>query len=234
MSNWTLQEETRSYYPVAVQKDPKNFSTINQMICVYNAAMKELVARLNILNDECKLESRRALFHHIESRLKTPDSILEKAHRKGLQPTAENLLQNILDIAGVRVVCSYIQDVYDVFKFISIQDDLEIYRVRDYIENPKPNGYRSLHMVIRVPVHRRGGVEHIPVEMQIRTMAMDFWASLEHDLRYKKIQTVGDIDISEELLACNIEIAAVEKRMQAMADMLGETDSLSNAQPLIL
>lgn len=220
MSDWTLQEEERIYPPASMYDVHKSLLTITQLISVYNAAMKELTARLHILNDEYRIEGKRHLFHHVESRLKSPDSILEKAHRKGFPTTAEGLVQNVLDIAGVRVVCSYIGDVYDVFHLISSQDDLQVYRIRDYIEHPKPNGYRSLHMIVGVPVHRRGGMERIPVELQIRTMAMDFWASLEHDLRYKQLNQLGDIDISAELLDCNRKIAAVERRMQAMAEML--------------
>ena len=142
--------------------------------------------------------------------------------KQKLPQTCDAMFNEIKDIAGVRVVCSYINDVYTVFKILEQQDDLPIEKVKDYIKNPKPNGYRSLHLIVKVPVRLLTATEYVPVEIQIRTIAMDFWASLERDLRYKPIENSQNMDISSELLECSETIAEVEEKMQNMAKMLAK------------
>ena len=132
-------------------------------------------------------------------------------------------VENLYDIAGVRVVCSYIQDVFKISKLLSEQDDISVIRINDYIHHPKPNGYRSLHLVIEVPVYLAEGRLLVPVEVQIRTIAMDFWASLEHNLRYKADGIVPQ-DIADELLQSAKDIAAIDERMQSIHDRMDELD----------
>lgn len=186
----------------------------------YDAAMKEMKVRLEILDQNLKNQSKRNSIHHIESRLKSPSSIFEKLERYGKQATIEDITAYILDIAGVRVICSYIQDVYNLLDSLERQDDLTIVTVKDYILNPKPNGYRSLHIIAKIPVHFLEGKEEIPVEIQLRTIAMDFWASLEHDLKYKAVREIKGIDSFSELRECSRIIEDVEDRMQISARAL--------------
>jgi len=181
----------------------------------YRAAMREMQVRLDL-----NLKKHRNPIHHIESRLKTPASIYEKIGRYGYEATLENMERYILDIAGIRVICPYIQDVYSLFELLNRQDDLEIVKVKDYIASPKPNGYRSLHVIARIPVFFMDKKESIPVEIQLRTLAMDFWASLEHDLKYKAVSEVQGIDASSELKDCSRIIEEVESRMQVLAGAL--------------
>ena len=186
----------------------------------YRAAMREMQVRLEILDQDLNLKKHRNPIHHIESRLKTPASIYEKIGRYGYEATLENMERYILDIAGIRVICPYIQDVYSLFELLNCQDDLEIVKVKDYIASPKPNGYRSLHVIARIPVFFMDKKESIPVEIQLRTLAMDFWASLEHDLKYKAVSEVQGIDASSELKDCSRIIEEVESRMQVLAGAL--------------
>lgn len=188
----------------------------------YHAAMRQMEVRLEILDQDLESRQVRSPIHHIESRLKTPASIFEKLKRYGKQTTVEEMTTHIFDIAGLRVICSYIQDVYSVFHCLEAQDDLTIVKVKDYIKDPKPNGYRSLHLIVKIPVHLAGEKEEIPVEIQLRTIAMDFWASLEHDLKYKAVREIKGIDSSEELKECSKIIEEVERRMQTLSRALEE------------
>lgn len=186
----------------------------------YRAAMSEMQVRLEILDADLNLRKSRNPIHHFESRLKSPESIYEKIERYGYEPTLENIEKYIMDIAGIRVICSYIGDVYSIVDMLQRQDDLEVVKVKDYIAQPKKNGYRSLHVIVRIPVYFMDKKESIPVEIQLRTIAMDFWASLEHDLKYKAISEVQGIDASDELKDCSRIIEDVEARMQILARAL--------------
>ncbi|MGI6105552.1 MAG: GTP pyrophosphokinase [Raoultibacter sp.] len=186
----------------------------------YHAAMRQMEVRLEILDQDLKLTNQRSPVHHIESRLKNPASIFEKLDRYGKKATIEDMTEYILDIAGLRVICSYISDVYNIFDSLEKQDDLTIVNVKDYIANPKENGYRSLHIIAKIPVHFLNEREEIPVEIQLRTVAMDFWASLEHDLKYKALREIKGIDSYDELRECSKIIEGVEDRMQILARAL--------------
>jgi putative GTP pyrophosphokinase len=140
-----------------------------------------------------------------------------------MEVSINSAVENLYDIAGVRVVCSYIQDVFQIADLLSSQDDISVKRVNDYIHHPKPNGYRSLHLVIEVPVFLAEGRMMVPVEVQIRTIAMDFWASLEHNLRYKADGIVPQ-DIADELLRTAQDIAAIDERMQTIHDRMSQLD----------
>ena len=186
----------------------------------YEAAMREMVVRFEILDKDFSLRRNRNPIHHIESRIKEPVSIYEKLLRYGKRPTIGNLEEYLMDVAGVRVICSYVNDVYSLVELLRSQDDLEIVRIKDYIKNPKPNGYRSLHAIVRIPVYFMDSKQMVPVEVQIRTIAMNYWASLEHDLKYKAIADMKDVDVVDELKDCSRILENVEQRMQILADIL--------------
>jgi putative GTP pyrophosphokinase len=156
----------------------------------YRFGMDEIVTKLSILRDEFAHLHDDNPIEHVSSRLKNPDSIIEKMARKGCEPTFESITEKITDIAGVRVTCSFVSDVYRVFDLLTGQADVHVVDVRDYIKTPKPNGYRSLHTLIEVPVFLSDGEVPVLVEVQLRTIAMDFWASLEHKIHYKYRQDV--------------------------------------------
>ena len=196
----------------------------------YHAAMRQMEVRLETLDQDLKLRQHRNPIHHIESRMKSLPSIFEKLERYKQSTTLEAMEQHIMDIAGLRVIVSYVQDVYDILNYLQAQDDLTVVAVKDYIAEPKPNGYRSLHMIVRIPVYFMDKKEEIPVEIQIRTIAMDFWASLEHDLKYKAVRNVDDVDVAAELKGCSEIIEEAENRMQVLAAAL-EPDRMATPKP---
>ena len=183
----------------------------------YQAAIRQVQTKLENLDDEFQLRHSRNPIHSMQTRMKTIQSTFEKLRRKQLPLTVRSAEENLFDIAGVRVICSYIQDIYTVADTLVSQDDIRVLRVRDYIRNPKPNGYRSLHLVVEVPVFLSEGRLLVPVEVQIRTIAMDFWATLEHTLRYKAEGAVPR-DISDELVRAAGDIAELDERMQHIHD----------------
>jgi putative GTP pyrophosphokinase len=187
--------------------------------CRYSAAMKEVQTKLEILDDEFQMKHRRNPIHHIESRLKSIQSIMEKLRRKQFSVSMHSATENLTDIAGIRVICSYVQDVYTIAHLLTSQDDVKLREMRDYIRHPKPNGYRSLHLIVEIPVFLQEGRMMIPVEVQIRTIAMDFWASLEHNLRYKAAGRVPE-DICQELQEVGKDIAALDDKMQSIHDRI--------------
>ena len=190
--------------------------TIDPILRMYNAAMCATTARLEIIEDEFKYRKLRCPIHHIDTRLKSAKSILGKLQKKDLDLTLSAACNNIYDIAGIRVVCSYIKDVYLIRDRLMAQDDIMIIQIKDYIETPKENGYRSLHMVIRVPVYFMNKKQLVPVELRIRTLAMDLWASLEHDIKYKCLYQAETEDFSEELKECSRLIYEAEEKMEIM------------------
>ena len=190
--------------------------TIDPILRMYNAAMCATTARLEIIEDEFKYRKLRCPIHHIDTRLKSAKSILGKLQKKDLDLTLSAACNNIYDIAGIRVVCSYIKDVYLIRDRLMAQDDVMIMQIKDYIEMPKENGYRSLHMVIRVPVYFMNKKQLVPVELQIRTLAMDRWASLEHDIKYKCLYQTETENFSEELKECSRLIYEAEEKMEIM------------------
>ena len=190
--------------------------TIDPILRMYNAAMCATTARLEIIEDEFKHRKLRCPIHHIDTRLKSAKSILGKLQKKDLDLTLSAACNNIYDIAGIRVVCSYIKDVYLIRDRLMAQDDVMIMQIKDYIETPKENGYRSLHMVIRVPVYFMNKKQLVPVELQIRTLAMDLWASLEHDIKYKCLYQTETENFSEELKECSRLIYEAEEKMEIM------------------
>ena len=184
---------------------------------LYDSAIELVKAQLNIFDNEFSMRFQRNPIHSIESRIKSPQSIVGKLQRKGMPITPESARENLTDIAGVRVICCYIDDIYAIADLLTKYSGFQLRKIKDYIQNPKPNGYRSFHMILDVPVYMSSGKQTAPVEIQIRTIAMDFWASLEHQLHYK---STGDPKIAatltDELKACAETIAATDEKMQDM------------------
>ena len=187
--------------------------------CRYSAAMKEVQTKLEILDDEFQMKHKRNPIHHIESRLKSIQSMMEKLSRKQFTVSMQSAVENLTDIAGIRVICSYVKDVYTVAELLTSQDDIRLLEMRDYIKSPKANGYRSLHLIVEVPVFLQEGRILVPVEVQIRTIAMDFWASLEHAMRYKAQGAVPQ-EISGELQQAGEDIALLDTKMQSIHDRI--------------
>lgn len=156
-----------------------------ELMLKYRSAIREVTTKLEILNDELSAHTERNPIENIQSRLKRPYSIARKLNRLQKPVTVEAISQNLNDVAGIRVICPFIDNIYEVAQMLLKQDDVRLIASKDYIQNPKPNGYRSLHLIIEIPVFFSEGKELIRVEIQIRTVAMDFWASLEHQIRYK-------------------------------------------------
>lgn len=180
----------------------------------YQFAMDEIMTKINILKTEFQHLHEYSPIEHVGSRLKSPESILGKLRRRGLPPAPESLDQ-LHDIAGIRVVCSFISDAYWVAEMLSRQTDVAVVQVKDYIADPKPNGYKSLHLILRVPVFLSETVEHMNVEVQIRTVAMDFWASLEHKIYYK-----FDAEIPQDLRDELSDAARVANRLDEQMERI--------------
>lgn len=179
---------------------------------LYSSALKIVTAKLDIINEELHLRKKNTPIEYIKSRLKTADSISAKLVRRGYAPTLTNAKKYIDDIAGVRIICAFTDDIYEMAQIIEQNMGFDVVLVKDYIKNPKPNGYRSYHMIVEVPVRLTDGVEKVRAEIQIRTIAMDFWASLEHKMRYKFYKEIPD-NLKEELTACAEIVASLDEKM---------------------
>ena len=186
---------------------------MQQSMSLYECGIKEICTKLEILQKEAQVKDVHNPIESIKSRVKNIFSILEKLDRKGYEISMASVEENLYDVAGVRVICPYIDDIYEVAERLRRQDDLKVLFEKDYIKNPKPNGYRSFHMVVEVPVFLADSKRLVKVEIQIRTIAMDFWASLDHQIRYKMESTVPD-EITEKLRDCAETIAATDVQMQ--------------------
>lgn len=180
---------------------------------LYMSAIREISTKLEILNDEFKYSKDRNPIHEIKSRIKTPVSIYQKLVERGNDLSVESARKNLTDIAGIRVICPYINDIYLIADLLTSQADVGVIRRTDYIKDPKPNGYRSLHLIVTIPVFLSDRTEVVNVEVQIRTIAMDFWASLEHELTYK-LSSRKTEDVLKELRECADIISSTDNRMQ--------------------
>ena len=190
--------------------------TFRNFMTMYNSAIKEVRTKFEILNDDLSRDYDRNPIEMIKSRVKSPESILKKVKAKNLDYDIDVIMENIHDIAGVRVICSFVDDIYKVAEMLASQDDINVITIKDYIKNPKPNGYRSYHMIVEVPVFFSECRKKMKVEVQLRTIAMEFWASLEHKIRYKK--DVEDFeDIARELKECADVIASTDFKMQEIS-----------------
>ena len=207
--------------------DPQTFvnntAKFNDLMMMYRCTIREVRTKLEVLNDEFSVEYKRNPISFIKTRIKKPESILKKLNKLGYDFTAENIQEHLNDVAGVRVVCAFLDDIYTIAELLASQDDITVIQVKDYIKNPKPNGYRSYHMIVEIPVFFSKGKTPMRAEIQIRTNGMDFWATLEHQLRYKKgIEEMdGYEQISDELVKTAHELNNMDLEMQNIKNKIG-------------
>lgn len=202
LSPITLPEDTTHIFSEMAQR-------FEELMMMYQCAIREVTTKLEVLNHEMSVRNNRNPIETIKYRIKKPKSIAEKLLRNGHDITIESISENLSDVAGVRVICSFIDDIYTIADMLVSQDDIRTVKIKDYIKAPKPNGYRSYHIIVEIPVFFSDKKQYMQVEVQIRTMAMDFWASLEHCVRYKK-----DIPEAEE----------ISSRLKQCADIIADTD----------
>ncbi len=190
-----------------------------ELIMMYNSAIKEVKTKLEVLNDELSIKNERNPIESISSRVKSITSIVDKLNRKGKEISVKEVYNTLNDVAGIRIICSFVDDIYQIANMLIRQDDIKLVEVKDYIQHPKPNGYRSLHLVIEVPIFLSNRKRYMKVEIQIRTMAMDFWASLEHELKYKH-DIENENEISKELRECAEVISNTDMKMLEIRDKI--------------
>jgi len=199
-----------------------NTKPYRELMAYYRCAMMEVETKFNVLNQEFSVQFDRNPIESVKSRLKDPASIVDKIIRNHYPMTIESLEENLSDVAGVRVICSFIEDIYMLADCLLKQDDITLVRKKDYIQTPKENGYRSLHLIVEVPIFLAHKKRHMKVEIQLRTIAMDFWASLEHKLKYKKDRPEAEA-LSKELKECAEMSASLDRRMEEIRkNILGD------------
>ena len=192
-----------------------------KLMSYYKCAMMEIETKFNVLNEEFSLQYDRNPISNIKSRLKSPISIKEKLSRRNLPFTIEDIEENLNDVAGIRVICSFPHDVYMIANALLKQDDITLVEKKDYIDNPKKNGYRSLHLIVTVPIFLASEKRIMRAEIQLRTIAMDFWASLEHQMRYKKDSEFTE-EMENELFECARLSAALDERMDCLNERINK------------
>lgn len=205
-----------------MQNAIKNYEDVDSwktIMFLYNSALKEVGTKLEILNDEFHHVHQYNPIEHIKTRIKTPESIVKKLKKNGHETSIENMVKYINDIAGVRLICSFTSDIYRLAEMIGNQNDLKVLAIKDYIKNPKDSGYKSYHMLVSVPVFLSDSVVETKVEIQIRTIAMDFWASLEHKIYYK-FEGNAPENISQDLKECADMVSALDERMLHLNEVI--------------
>lgn len=213
---------------------------LTKLLLLYRCALDEIETKINILKQEFQALHDYSPIEHTKSRIKTPESILEKMIRKNLDLSFTSIKDNIKDIAGLRITCSFIPDIYNVQEMLMKQSDLEVLEIKDYIESPKPNGYRSLHMLVNVPVFMSDSVEKVCVEIQIRTIAMDFWASLEHKIFYKYKQAVPERllkelkNAAESAHSLDLQMGDLHREIDEIKHMHGEEELDIDIRKLVI
>lgn len=195
----------------------------NELMNRYQAAIKEVSTKLEILKSDFQIRNHRSSIENIQSRIKKPVSILKKLQRKGIEVNLDTIRSELNDVAGIRVICPFIDDIYMVAQKLAQQDDIHVITVKDYIKNPKSSGYRSYHMIIEVPVFFMDAKELMRVEVQLRTVAMDFWASLEHQIKYKK-ECTHDKELVRDLKLCADTIAETDLRMLELRERMAQSN----------
>lgn len=203
---------------------PERFAEVDAwqtMMFLYNAALKEVNTKIEILNDEFLHVHNYNPIEHVKSRIKSPESIVKKLKRNGYESTIDNMVQHLNDIAGIRIICSFTSDIYTIAEMISNQSDVRVIQIKDYIASPKPNGYKSYHLVVSVPIFLSDGPVETKVEIQIRTIAMDFWASLEHKIYYK-FEGNAPEHIRTDLKECADIVEMLDARMLSLNEAIQE------------
>ena len=211
---------------------PNSFNQVDQwksVMFLYDSALKEINTKIEILNNEFVHIYNYNPIEHIKSRLKTPDSIVKKLKRYGFEVTIDNMVENLSDIAGIRIICSFTSDIYQIAEMITKQSDVTVLYVKDYIKNPKPNGYKSYHMVVTIPIYLTDGPVDTKVEIQIRTIAMDFWASLEHKIYYK-FEGNAPAYLQQELKACADVVNMLDVKMFSLNQAILELAEAQRTQ----
>jgi len=188
---------------------------LTRFMMAYKFALDEIGTKVRILREEFRLIHEYNPIEHVNTRIKSPESILKKMRKKNIPTTLEGIRENMRDIAGIRITCSFVSDIYIISEMIQAQSDIEVIDVKDYIQNPKPNGYQSLHVILKIPVFMSDREEHVYVEMQIRTIAMDFWASLEHKIYYKYNKQVPE-RLTNELREAAFTAAELDRKMERL------------------
>lgn len=205
----------------AVAKIGEYFEKVQLLMSYYRCAILEVETKFKVLDEQFSLLHERNPIEDIESRLKSPESIFEKLKRKDLPITIDSIENGLFDVAGVRVICSFTDDIYMLADCLIKQDDIKLIKMKDYIKNPKPNGYRSLHLIVEVPIFLQDGKKYMKVEVQLRTIAMECWANLEHKLRYKKDLSKKTADLTaKELSECAKLSAELDEKMQRARDLI--------------
>ena len=191
----------------------------NTAMLLYNSALKEMGTKIEILNDEFQHVHQYNPIEYVKTRLKSPESIVKKLKRYGYEDSIQNMIEYCNDIAGVRIVCSFKSDIYRLADMIGRQSDITVLSIKDYIKNPKPSGYKSYHMIVTIPIFLSDRMVDTKVEIQIRTIAMDFWASLEHKMHYK-FEGQAPAYISEELKRCSEIVSVLDERMLSLNEAI--------------
>lgn len=212
---------TETVLPKEPEEIFKKIENFKELMLTYNSAIREVTTKLEILNDELSLDDGKNPIQFIKSRVKKPLSIVDKLQRLGKEINVESIMGSLNDVAGIRVIASFVDDVYKIADMLVKQDDIFLVEAKDYIKNPKPNGYRSYHLIIEVPVFFSQKKQWVRVEVQIRTVAMDFWASLEHQVKYKK-ELKDTKEIERELKECADTIAATDVQMMNIRNKIDD------------
>ncbi|MEH7505285.1 GTP pyrophosphokinase family protein [Neobacillus drentensis] len=206
---------------------------LTRFMMAYKFALDEMNTKINILKDEFNYIHDYNPIEHVKSRLKSPESIFKKVNRKGYDFSLPVIKEKVRDIAGIRITCSFISDIYEISKMLANQKDIRVVKYKDYIKNPKPNGYQSLHLILEIPIFMSDREELTYVEVQIRTIAMDFWASLEHKIYYKYNKEVPEHMI-EELKETATMAAGLDRKMERLHKEISELKQADQAENLLL
>lgn len=218
-------KNVRAFLAKAIGEDAESDAVMNMLrefrwnMTLYRCAIREVQTKFEVLDEELSISRVRNPIDRIESRVKSPESIADKLRRNNLEFSIASMRENLNDIAGLRIICQYIDDIYTVSDMLSKQDDITVIKVKDYIHSPKPNGYRSYHMVVTVPIYLNGEMVETKVEIQIRTVAMDFWASLEHKIYYK-FEGDGPENLQQELKACADMVDMLDAKMFSLNERI--------------
>lgn len=198
-----------------------NEREVSELMLKYNFALQLLETQFNILIKEFEFKNKYNPVEHMKSRLKTEKSIIDKLNKKGYEVTTKNMILHVHDIIGIRIVCSFLDDVYDIVDIIKSSTQFKIKEEKDYIKNPKSTGYMSYHLIILVPIYLNETVEHVEAEIQIRTSAMDFWASIDHKVQYKFPSEIPE-EVKKEMYNCSLDIRKLDEKMQQLNEFVNK------------